>query len=169
MAAVYLGIGSNLGDRQANIDRAIALLKESKEIQIQAVSAMIETEPEGEGLEGKFLNGAIKIDTDLLPLDLLSRLKTVERRLGRTKSAPNTPRTMDLDILFYEDVVIFEGKNLHIPHPRLAERKFVLQPLLEIAPDLVHPKLKKSIKQLYEELCHDPTTSFFPPQAPQCY
>src|SRR3989338_10728378 len=154
MAVVYLGIGSNLGDRQANIDKAIGLLKENKEIKIQAVSALIETEPEGEGLEGKFLNGAIKMDTDLLPLDLLSQLKAVERRLGRAKSAPNMPRTMDLDILFYEDVVIFEGKNLHIPHPRLAKRKFVLQPLLEIAPDLVHPKLKKTIKQLYEELCH---------------
>lgn len=154
MAVVYLGVGSNLGDRQANMDRALALLKENKEIEIKAVSALIETEPEGEGLEGKFLNGAIKIDTDLPPLDLLSRLKTVERRLGRAKSAPNTPRTMDLDILFYEDVVILEGKNLQLPHPRLAERKFVLQPLLEIAPGLVHPRLKKTIKQLYEELCH---------------
>ena len=65
---------------------------------------------------------------------------------------------MDLDILFYGDVVILEGKTLSIPHPRLAQRKFVLQPLLEIAPDLVHPKLKKTIKQLYEQLCHDPTT-----------
>ena len=158
MAVVYLGIGSNLGDRQANIDKAVGLLKENKEIEIQAVSAMIETEPEGEGLEGKFLNGAIKIDTDLLPLELLSQLKAVERRLGRAKSAPNTPRTMDLDILFYEDVVIFEGKHLHIPHPRLAQRKFVLQPLVEIAPDFIHPKLKKSIKQLYEELCHESYT-----------
>ncbi len=158
MAVVYLGIGSNLGDRQANIDKALELLKENKEIKIQAVSAMIETEPEGEGLEGKFLNGAVKIDTDLLPLELLSQLKAVERRLGRAKSAPNTPRTMDLDILFYEDVVIFEGKNLHIPHPRLAQRKFVLQPLVEIAPDFIHPKFKKSIKQLYEELCHESYT-----------
>ncbi len=161
MPLVYLGIGSNLGDRQANIDKALALLKENKEIQVQAVSALIETDPEVEGgLQGKFLNGAIKIDTDILPLELLSQLKMIERRLGRLKSPPNTPRSMDLDILFYGDVVILEGKTLSIPHPRLAQRKFVLQPLFEIAPDLVHPKLKKTIKQLYEELCHDPTTFF---------
>lgn len=158
MAVVYLGIGSNLGDRQANIDKALALLKENKEIQVQAVSALIETDPEGEGLQGKFLNGAIKIDTDLLPLELLSQLKMIERRLGRSKSLPNTPRSMDLDILFYEDVVILEGKTLSIPHPRLAQRKFVLQPLVEIAPNLIHPKLKKTIKQIYEELCHESYT-----------
>ena len=166
MPLVYLGIGSNLGDRQANIDKALALLKENKEIQVQTVSALIEPDPEGEarlpavgqGLQEKFLNGAIKIDTDLLPLELLSQLKMIERRLGRSKSPPHASRSMDLDILFYGDVVILEGKTLSIPHPRLAQRKFVLQPLLEIAPDLVHPKLKKTIKQLYEQLCHDPTT-----------
>ena len=160
MAVVYLGVGSNLGDRQANIDKALALLKENKEIEVQAISSFIETEPEGGAPQGNFLNGAIKIKTDLLPLDLLSGLKMVERRLGRTKGEPNLPRTMDLDILFYDDVIILEGKNLKIPHPRLAQRRFVLQPLAEIAPDLVHPKLKKTIKELYETLCHESHTKF---------
>ncbi len=159
MAIVYLGIGSNLGDRAANIDKALTLLKEREEIQVLIVSTLIETDPEGACLpdrqgdpQGKFLNGVIKIDTDLMPLDLLSQLKMIERRLGRSKDEPNAPRSMDLDILFYDDVVIMKGKSLTIPHPRLAERMFVLKPLFEIAPDLMHPRLNKSIKELIEAL-----------------
>lgn len=162
MAIVYLGIGSNLGDRSANIEKALALLREHKEIKILAVSPLIETEPQGGSAQGKFLNGAIKIDTDLMPLDLLSQIKMIERRLGRVKSdAVNAPRPMDLDILFYDDVVIVEGKSLTIPHPRLAERAFVLQPLVEIAPDLVHPRLNKTVKELYETLeSHESSSRF---------
>ena len=152
MANVYIGIGSNLGDREGNIEKALTLLKEHKDIQVLAVSAFIETDPEGGSPQGKFLNGAVQLDTDLMPLDLLSQLKIIERRLGRGKSEPNSPRPMDLDILFYDDVVIVEGKNLTIPHPRLTERMFVLQPLLEIAPDLVHPRLNQSIKELVNVL-----------------
>ena len=153
MAIVYLGIGSNLGDRSENVEKALALLREHEEIRILAVSQLIETEPQGGPAQGKFLNGAIKIDTDLMPLDLLSQIKMIERRLGRVKSDEvNAPRTMDLDILFYDDVVIVEGKSLTIPHPRLAERAFVLKPLLEIAPDLAHPRLNKTVKELYEAL-----------------
>ena len=151
MAIVYLGIGSNLGDRAANIEKALALLKEHEDIKVLSVSALIETDPEGPP-QGKFLNGAIKIDTDLMPLDLLTQLKIIERRLGRTKTEPNAPRPMDLDILFYDDVVIMKGKTLAIPHPRLAQRLFVLKPLSEIAPDLEHPRLNKSVKELYEAL-----------------
>ena len=153
MAIVYLGIGSNLGDRLANVEKALALLREHEEIKILAVSQLIETEPQGGPAQEKFLNGTLKIDTDLMPLDLLSQIKMIERRLGRVKSDEvNAPRTMDLDILFYDDVVIVEGKSLTIPHPRLAERAFVLKPLLEIAPDLVHPRLNKTVKELYEAL-----------------
>ena len=152
MAIVYLGIGSNLGDRQANFDRAQALLKEHEDIQILAVSQVIETEPEGGADQPKFLNGAIKLKTDLLPLDLLTQLKMIERRLGRAKHESNTPRTIDLDILFYDDVVILEGKSLTLPHPRIANRSFVLGPLLELAPDLIHPRLKKTVRELYEAL-----------------
>ena len=159
MATVFLGIGSNVGDRQANFDKAIALLKENEDIQVLKVSSIIETEPQGGPPQGQFLNAVIKIKTDLMPLDLLSQLKIIERRLGRlpagkagTKGESNSPRSMDLDILFYDDVVIVEGKHLTIPHPRLTEREFVLKPLAEIAPDLKHPRLKKTIQELYEQL-----------------
>ncbi len=155
MALVYLGIGSNLGDRKANIQKALAFLKELENTQVLSVSALIETEPEGGLPQGNFLNGAVKIKTDYLPLELLSRLKMIERRLGRTKGEANAPRPMDLDILFYDDVVIAEGKTLKIPHPRLAERWFVLKPLAEIAPDFVHPRLKKTVRELLDELSHE--------------
>ncbi len=152
MAVVYLGIGSNVGDREANIRRAIGLLKEHEDIDLIAVSELLETEPVGGPPQDKFLNGAIQIKTDLLPLDLLTQLKMIERRLGRQKTEPDSPRPMDLDILFYDDVVIFEGKNLNIPHPRIDRRGFVLKPLCEIAPDLVHPRLKKTVRELLQGL-----------------
>ena len=152
MATVFVGIGTNLGDRQANIDRALELLKENEDIEIMAVSKIIETEPVDGPPQGSFLNGILKIKTDLLPLELLSQLKMVERRLGRVKKEQNGPRTMDLDILFYDDVVIVDGKSLQIPHPRMHERSFVLEPLSEIAPDFIHPRLKKSVKALLDEL-----------------
>ncbi len=156
MATVYLGIGSNLGDRQANIDRALALLKDHEDIRVLAVSKIIETDPAGGGPQGKFLNGVVKIETDLLPLEFLSQLKMIERRLGRVKSAePNAPRPMDLDILFYDDIVIVEGKHLNIPHPRITERRVVLLPLPESAPAFIHPRVKKSIREILEEHMHD--------------
>ena len=151
MATVLLGIGSNLGDRQANIEKALTLLKENRAIEFVALSGLMESRAEGGPPQGDFLNGAIKIKTDLLPLELLSQLKMIERRLGRVKGEPNSPRPMDLDILFYDDVVIVDGKNLELPHPRLAARLFVLKPLLEIAPEWIHPRIGKSIRELYEE------------------
>ena len=153
MATVFLAIGSNVGDREANIQKAVGFLKEHQDIDVLSVSSFIETEAVGAGLpQGRFLNGALQIETDLTPLDLLTQLKMIERRLGRSKREMNAPRPMDLDILFYEDVVILEGKNLTIPHPRLPQRYFVLKPLLEIAPDFMHPRLQKTVKELYEEL-----------------
>lgn len=160
MAVVYLGIGSNVGDRDANIKRVLDILKENPDIDIKAVSKMIDTEPVGGPPQDNFLNGAIKIETDLLPLELSTQLRMIERRLGRQKDAPrNSPRTMDLDILFYDDVVM-DGKSLIIPHPRAAERRFVLEPLSEIAPELIHPRLQKTVKELLEGLLHaDPSQS----------
>ncbi len=154
MAQVYVAYGSNLGDRQENIVRALELIREDKEIDLLKTSTSVESAFEGEGPEqGLFLNGVLLLSTELMPLDILSRLKTVERRLGRMKSqGVNQPRTLDLDILFYDDVVIVDGKTLCIPHPRLHERLFVLGPLLEIAPDFVHPRLGKTIRELHQDL-----------------
>ena len=159
MANVYLGIGSNVGDKQANIDKAVRLLKEDKDIDWVGMSSILETEPEGGVPQPRFLNAVIQVKTELLPPDLLSRLKGIERRLGRQKGEANAPRTMDLDILFYDDVVIIEGKTLSIPHPRLEKRVFVLKPLSELAPELVHPRLKKTVRTLLEELVHEPRPS----------
>jgi 2-amino-4-hydroxy-6-hydroxymethyldihydropteridine diphosphokinase len=151
VAVVYLGVGSNRGDREANLEKAIALLKAQGDLEITALSAWIETDPEGGPPQGRFLNGVLRLQTDLLPLELLLQLKIIERRLGRVKSEePNSPRPIDLDILFYDDVVI-EGKNLVIPHPRAASRLFVLKPLVQIAPDFVHPRLHRTVRDLYEE------------------
>ena len=158
MANVYLGIGSNMGDREANIQKALGFLKEHEDIEVLAVSERIETAPEGGPPQENFLNAAIQIRTDLLPLDLLSQLKMIERRLGRVKGVPNSPRPMDLDILFYDDVVIVEGKSLTIPHPRLAERLFVLKPLAQIAPDFAHPRLNKTITELCDALSDESYT-----------
>ena len=157
MSDVYLGIGSNMGDRQANIDRALELLKHAEDIEVVAVSKVIESDPEG-GSRGqsRYLNGVLHVRTDLTPLDLLSQLKMIERRLGRKKGPEMSPRPMDLDILFYDDVVIIEGKTLSIPHPRLEKRHFVLAPLNELAPDLVHPRLKKTVQELLNSVS-DPT------------
>ena len=133
MADVYLGIGSNMGDRQANIDRALQFLKEHEDIKLIAVSSFIETEPEGGPPQENFLNGALHIQTELLPLDL--------------------------DILFYDDVVILDGKSLSIPHPRMEKRLFVLRPLAEIAPDLNHPRLKKTVRELLDLLSDESHTA----------
>lgn len=156
MAIVYLAIGSNIGNREEHIQKAMSLLKENEEIEVLEVSDLIETEPEGVLDQPKFLNGAIKIETQILPIDLLTQLKTIERRCGRVKSdVVNGPRALDLDILFYDDVVIVEGKTLSVPHPRLTERFFVLKPLAQIAPDMIHPRIQKSVRELLEELTRD--------------
>jgi 2-amino-4-hydroxy-6-hydroxymethyldihydropteridine diphosphokinase len=154
MAIVYLAVGSNMGEREENVKRAVALLKEHEDIDVLAVSPLIETEAEEGAGPAPFLNGAIKIKTDLLPLEILSQLKMIERRLGRPKQeGPNpAPRPMDLDILFYDDVVIADGKTLTIPHPRLQDRFFVLKPLSEIAPDFAHPRLKKTVREMLDAL-----------------
>ena len=165
MTSVYLAIGSNMGDRQANIDRAIRFLKEHEDMEVMETSAIMESEPEGCPPDGRrvaqerYLNGALHVRTDLTPLDLLTQLKMIERRLGRKKGEKNDPRPIDLDILFYDDVVIVEGKTLSIPHPRLEHRLFVLKPLSEIASNVVHPRLKKTVRQLLDQRTHENHTT----------
>jgi len=134
MAKVFISIGSNLGNRSENINRAIDCLRNTEGIIIEAISSIIESEP-AEGLGPSYLNGVVKIRTDLGPHDLLVQLQSIEKALGRVRTYKNAPRIIDLDILLYGQKVIAEP-NLTIPHPRMWERDFVMGPLLEIEPDI---------------------------------
>ena len=149
MVNVFIGIGSNLGDKEKNIKRAVNLLKDK--CKILKISSFYETEPVGYKEQDWFLNCALKLETILKPKELLEFLQSIEKKLKRTRTIKNGPRTIDLDILFYDDKVI-QQKNLIVPHPRLHKRLFVLEPLEEIAPDFVHPVLKKSIRKLFKLL-----------------
>ena len=149
MAIIYIGIGSNLGDRRKNMERALELMAEK--VALQQVSSVYETEPVGYKQQPLFLNLVCKADTELDPQELLEYLKEIELGMGRKASFPNAPRIIDLDILFYDDIVV-ENDELTVPHPRLTERAFVLVPLEEIARELIHPIEKKTIKQLLFEL-----------------
>ena len=132
MPTVYVGVGSNLGDRQKNIDEALRLLKENK-VEVLKVSSVIETDPVGGPKQGKFLNAVIKAKTQISPMDLLKTLMNIENQLGRVRDVRNGPRTIDLDILLYGSQTI-NTEELKIPHPRMLERSFVLIPLNEIEP-----------------------------------
>jgi 2-amino-4-hydroxy-6-hydroxymethyldihydropteridine diphosphokinase len=135
----YLGLGANLGDREATIVRALELLAHEDGVEVVAVSSLRDTDPVGIVDQPRFLNGAAAVETDLSPGELLNRLLAVERELGRTREGPRFgPRTIDLDLLLYGDEEVDE-RGLTVPHPRLAERRFALEPLAELDPDLVVP------------------------------
>ena len=144
---VYLALGTNLGDRLANLKQAIASL--TPQMEVKAKSQVYETPPWGFEDQPKFLNQVVKAKTYLDPEPLLKHLKRLEVALGRKESFFNGPRLIDMDILFYDDLVV-NKPSLVIPHPRLHERAFVLLPLMEIAPNLVHPVTQKSIREMGE-------------------
>jgi 2-amino-4-hydroxy-6-hydroxymethyldihydropteridine diphosphokinase len=149
MTEVFIGIGSNLGDRQANIISAVKTL--SHHAKIKQTSSLFETAPEGFINQPDFLNCVVSIETDVKPMPLLRLLRKTEKGLGRQESFRNAPRPIDLDILFYGDQLINQ-KGMEIPHPRLHERAFVLVPMVQIAPQFVHPALHKTMQQLLSEL-----------------
>jgi 2-amino-4-hydroxy-6-hydroxymethyldihydropteridine diphosphokinase len=130
---VFIGLGSNLGERKENITRAITLLRGNPQVTIKVISSLIESEPQGGPPQENYLNGVIEIETSLSAQNLLVVLMDVEARLGRVRGVKNAPRTIDLDILLYGEERINEGE-LIIPHPRMGERRFVMEPLAEIAP-----------------------------------
>lgn len=152
MSTAYLSLGSNLGDRKALLEEAIRLIEESIGT-VVARSGMWETEPWGYVSPHRFLNACIAVKTERSPQECLVLLQETEKRMGRRKSGKDgyADRPIDIDIVVYDDLVL-QTSNLTIPHPYLHERLFVLQPLMEIAPELVHPLLGVTIRSLYEAL-----------------
>ena len=151
MTTVYLGLGSNLGDREKNLSWALALL--SRQTKLARISSIYETDPVSYTQQPLFLNLACQATTPDKPLKLLEKIKAIEWNMGRRESFRNAPRVIDIDILLYGDLVL-HSPELTIPHPRMTERAFALLPLEEIAHDLIHPETHKTIEELARQMNH---------------
>ncbi|WP_178338341.1 2-amino-4-hydroxy-6-hydroxymethyldihydropteridine diphosphokinase [Candidatus Avelusimicrobium facis] len=151
MPLAILALGSNQNNPKAQLDRALAAL--TRLGTLKETAPYILSKPEGYDAQPDFVNTVCLLSTPYKPADLLRKLKELETELGRVKTFPNGPRVIDLDILFYDDQIIFDEQALlFVPHPRLHQREFVLKPLSYLLPDFVHPQLGKSIITLYREL-----------------
>ena len=146
---VYLSLGSNVGDRRRNLETAIAALAALGSVVVQ--SAFYETEPVEFTAQPWFLNCALVLETTKMPRQLLQALLDLERKMGRRRTLQKGPRTIDIDILLFGNSIV-EADGLTIPHPALHQRRFVLEPLAEIAPGLLHPVLKKTVRELRDAL-----------------
>ncbi len=151
---VHIGIGSNIGDKLNHCKKAISEILKINGHKLLAQSSFFKTKPIGFPSQDWFINGIVKIETDLEPFELLRTLKSIELQMGRKETFRWGPRVIDLDILFFGDMEI-DTEELQIPHPLLQERQFVLAPLAEIDPDLIHPVLKKTVRELLENLKQD--------------
>jgi 2-amino-4-hydroxy-6-hydroxymethyldihydropteridine diphosphokinase len=147
---VYLSLGSNLGDRERKLRDALGLLAEPG-LRVLRVSSFYETEPLEVRDQRRFLNAVAEAETDFFPKQLLARLQRIEQRLGRRRLKPKGPRTIDIDILLYGGTVI-DAEELQVPHPRLAQRRFVLEPLAELAPDLRHPVTRRTVTEMLRDV-----------------
>jgi 2-amino-4-hydroxy-6-hydroxymethyldihydropteridine diphosphokinase len=156
----FLSLGSNLGDREALLNTALNRL-ETEGVHVVRRSSIHETEPQDFHDQPKFLNMAVQIETDLTPQELLAAIQKIETEMGRQRTIPKGPRTIDIDILFYANEIITKP-DLEIPHPRLTARRFVLDPLSEIAPDLHHPVTGQTVREIRTAL-QSPAPSPQPP------
>ena len=154
MYSVYIGFGSNIGDRLGHIRNAIHTLSKTEGITLQKMSSVYKTDPVGYEAQSEFLNGVAAIQTSLPPLSLLHTLKNIETVIGRQHRIRWGPREIDLDILIYGDLCL-QTEKLIIPHPEMHRRRFVLAPLAEIASDLVHPVFQETVQTLLEHLEDD--------------
>jgi 2-amino-4-hydroxy-6-hydroxymethyldihydropteridine diphosphokinase len=150
LKAAYLALGSNLGDREQNLRRALELL-ETSDIHVLRRSSIYETEPRDVRDQPWFLNMVVEVNTGLFPMQLLARIQKIEREMHRTRTTAKGPRTIDVDILLFGKFVV-DSRALQIPHPRITERRFVLEPLAELAPQLRHPSSLKPIHELLATL-----------------
>jgi 2-amino-4-hydroxy-6-hydroxymethyldihydropteridine diphosphokinase len=145
---IFLALGSNIGNKQRYIDEAIQHL--GPNVTNIRLSKIYETKPMYFEAQDVFLNAVLQAETNLTPVELLPFVKKLETKIGRLTRFPNGPREIDIDILFYEDL-IYSDELLTIPHPGIAQRDFVLRPLMDLAPELIHPVLRKSVAELFAE------------------